>query len=377
MWKRAAFAILIVGGLLAALIYSQVRTPALMVSGFIEADEIRLGSLVGGRVLAVLVEEGQGVAEGEELVRLEPYDLIERQQQAAAGLAERQADVDRLSSGFRVEERAQAKAKYDQLAANLQLLKNGPREQEIDAARGRMNAADAELALAEQNFERASQLLESRAMSREEYDAAQEKLKSAQFNYQVRQKELELLELGTRAEAIAEAEAKLAEAKAAWELAKSGYRVEELRRAEAARDAAQADLEATGRQLDELAIRSPAGGVVEALELQAGDLVAARAPVMSILDGRRLWVRAYVPENQLDLRLGDKLPVTVDSYPGEQFMGELSFIARQAEFTPSNVQTPEERSKQVFRIKVELNEGLDRLRPGMAADVWLDQKQPN
>ena len=70
-----------------------------------------------------------------------------------------------------------------------------------------------------------------------------------------------------------------------------------------------------------------------------------------------------MPENRLELKLGQKMWITVDSFPGRRFAGELSFIARQAEFTPSNVQTPEERVKQVFRIKVELREGLDELRP--------------
>jgi multidrug resistance efflux pump len=108
--------------------------------------------------------------------------------------------------------------------------------------------------------------------------------------------------------------------------------------------------------------------------LQPGDLVFANAPAVSLIDMQRVWVRAYVPEDRLDLALGDRLPVTVDSYPGKRFTGEITFISRQAEFTPSNVQTPEERSKQVFRVKVTLVDGLDQLRPGMAADVWLEEK---
>ena len=91
-----------------------------------------------------------------------------------------------------------------------------------------------------------------------------------------------------------------------------------------------------------------------------------------MIDHRRLWVRAYVPQNRLDVQLGQACYVTVDSYPDERFAAEITYIAQQAEFTPSNVQTPEERSKQVFRIKVTLREGLDRLRAGMAADVWLE-----
>jgi membrane fusion protein YbhG len=107
------------------------------------------------------------------------------------------------------------------------------------------------------------------------------------------------------------------------------------------------------------------------VELHPGDLVIANAPVISLMDTRSLWVRAYVPENRLQQKVGEKLRVSVDSFPSQRFAAHLSFIARQAEFTPGNIQTPEERSKQVFRIKVVLDEGLDRLRPGMSADVWL------
>ena len=132
-------------------------------------------------------------------------------------------------------------------------------------------------------------------------------------------------------------------------------------------------MEALDRQVEELKIVAPSVGTVQAIELQPGDMVSANAPALSMLDTRHLWVRAYVPENHLGLSLGQRLKVTVDSYPDEEFTGKVTFIARQAEFTPRNVQTPEERSKQVYRIKVHLVTGLDKLRPGMGADVWLEQ----
>jgi hypothetical protein len=74
----------------------------------------------------------------------------------------------------------------------------------------------------------------------------------------------------------------------------------------------------------------------------------------------------------MNLTLGQQVRVTADSVPDRAFPAEITFISRQAEFTPSNVQTPEERAKQVFRIKATLKEGLDQLRPGTSADVWLD-----
>jgi HlyD family secretion protein len=203
-------------------------------------------------------------------------------------------------------------------------------------------------------------------------DQATESLAVAEGSVAAMREALGLLRAGTRPETIRAAQAQAEEARQAWELAKAGFRKEDIEKAAAARDATQAALEAIDRRIDELTIRSPVDGVVEALDLQPGDLAPAAAPVLSIMDVGRMWVRAYVPENRLDVQVGQKVRLAVDSFPGETFEGVVTFISRQAEFTPSNVQTPEERVKQVFRIKVELRDGLDKLRPGMAADVWLN-----
>jgi multidrug resistance efflux pump len=370
--KRILAVALAVSMLVAGLVASQLRTPPRKVSGFVEADEIRLGSRVGGRVEEVLTTEGARVTRGQKLIQLEPFDLRQQEKEAEATLAARQADYDRLSAGYREEEMAEAQARYEQLEARLRLLKNGPREQEIEAARARKDVAEAELVLAQQEFGRLKRLVEQNAVARQEFDRVDEQLKSARSMVVVRTRELEILQQGTRQEEIDEAQAKLDEAEAARDQTLRGYRVEEIAQAQAARDAAHAALDAVRQRIDELTIRSPVDGLVEALELQPGDLVQAGAPVLSLMDCQRLWIRAYVPEDQLNLTVGQELGITVDSYPGQRFAAQLSFISRQAEFTPSNIQTPDERAKQVFRIKVTLTEGTERLRPGMAADVWLD-----
>ncbi|UUO09279.1 HlyD family efflux transporter periplasmic adaptor subunit [Blastopirellula sp. J2-11] len=155
---------------------------------------------------------------------------------------------------------------------------------------------------------------------------------------------------------------------------KSGFRTEDIAQAAAAVAAATANVAAIQQRIEELNIVAPNDAIVEALELEPGDLMAPNAPMLTLIDPNKLWVRAYVPENHLNIELGQKLPITVDSFDGE-FQGEITFIARNAEFTPNNVQTPEERSKQVFRIKVTLLDGRDKLRSGMAADVWLEPRK--
>lgn len=373
MTKRIIAVSIIAVALAVLLMYSQWRPLPNKVSGFIEADEIRLGSRVGGRVKEVLVEEGKPVIAGQPLVVLEEFDLDERLAEAEANLAARQAELDRFNTGFRSEEKEQAQARLDRLTAKVKMLVDGPRPEEIAAAEARLQLSEAQLERARLSYTRIRNLFvrEMGAVTRESVDRATEELKVAEANRQVRTQELQLLKKGTRAEDISQAQAELRETAAALALIKNGYRTEEKRQAQAARDAAQAALNVVKAQREELTVKAPVDGVVEAVELQKGDLVSAGAPVLSIMDTSHLWVRAYVPENRLDVKIGDSLSVTVDSYPGKSFQGEVTFIARQAEFTPSNVQTPEERSKQVFRIKVKLTEGLDQLRAGMAADVQL------
>ncbi|MCU0872682.1 MAG: HlyD family efflux transporter periplasmic adaptor subunit [Pirellulaceae bacterium] len=376
MWKRIALLLLVMAGLTALVAYSQQRPELAKISGFIEADEIRLGSRVGGRVARVHVEEGQLVRTGDVLVELEPFDLLELEQEAEAQLAAKQADYDRLQAGFRAEEQAQAKARVGQLQARLELLVNGPRPQEKEAAKAQLTVAESTLKLAQQNHARVAGLFDKGAAPREQFDEATEKLQAALATVVVRQQELSLLEAGTRREDIERARAELEEAQQALALTNTGYRPEEIAAAKAARDAAQAALAAIRTRQKELRIVAPVDGTVEAQELQPGDLTLPGAPVLTIVDNQRLWVRAYLPENRLNVKFGQRLWVTVDSYPQRRFAGEVTFLARQAEFTPSNIQTPEERSKQVFRIKVTLKEGWDVLRPGMSADVWLGDPQP-
>jgi multidrug resistance efflux pump len=373
MAKRILLAVAAVALLLGLLAYSQLRRPALKVSGFIEADEIRMGSRVGGRVAKVSVEEGQRVAAGELLISLEPFDLDARLAQAEGELHAQEAELARLEAGYREEEKRQAEERVKRLAAKVALLDKGARDEEIDAARSRLKLAEAQLNRAQIIYKRNADLFakETGAVTRETMDRATEELAIAERTVEVRTFEYEVVKHQTRPEDLEQAQAELDEAEAASKLVHKGYREEDKRKARAAVAAAQAAVAAIKAQREELDIKAPAAGTIEALELQKGDLVPAGGPVLSMMDTSKLWVRAYVPENNLGLQIDQPVQVSVDSFPGRRFRGKVTFIARQAEFTPSNVQTPEERSKQVVRIKVTLDEGLEVLRPGMSADVWL------
>lgn len=395
MALRLTLVALAVAVMVGLLVYSQMRPEPFKISGFIEADEIRLGSRVGGRVKEILVEEGALVVAEQPLVELEPFDLAERRQQAEANLQGLEAELAKLEAGNRPEEVKQAEAKYLQLAAGVAKLEKGPRMEERQIAEDQLALAQSKLTRAEQSHTRITGLYRrgAGAVTEDDVEKVTEELKVAQAQRDVRKHELEEIKNGTRPEDLDEARQMMEEAKLAWDLMKAGPRAEDKQKAAAARDAAQAALAALDKERDELTIRAPqrfksktataatssdtakpsADFVVEALDLRPGDLVSASAPILSVVDHTRLWVRAYVPENRLNFQIGHPVTVTLDSFPGQEFPGEVTFISRQGEFTPSNVQTPEERTKQVFRIKVTITKGSEKLRPGMIADVWLEK----
>ena len=376
--KRRLLFLLLVTVVVGLLVASRFLTQPVKISGFIEADEVRVGSRVGGRVSEVLVREGQQITRGQSLLRLQPYDLQLRLAEALSQLAAREAVLAKLKAGLRPEEVAQTQARVNRLTATVAKLVAGPREEEVAAARARLTLSKAQRDRAKRSYERIQALYsrDATSVSREELDRVLEDSQVAEATHQVRQEELQLLERGTRDEEKAEARAQLEEAAQALAMAKSGFRAEEIAETAATVNAAQAAVDAIKIQINELEVLSDVNGVVEALELRPGDLVAPNAPLLSLLDTSRIWVRAYVPENRLNVRIGDRFWVTVDSFPKRDFEGTVTYISNQAEFTPRNVQTPDERSGQVFRIKVELSDDAHELRPGMAADVWLDRQLP-
>lgn len=374
MKRLLVIVLLLVIGAAAVLVWSQQRRGPYYVSGFIEAEQPRVGSRVGGRVAEVHVEEGNSVKAGTQLVTLEPFDLQERLAEARAALAAQQANLAKLKAGPRAEDIAQATAARDRAQALLDKLVAGPRPLEIEVARDKLSLATAELEKARKDNERVERLFSQGQAADEERDEVTRALAAAQARHAQATHELALLEEGTRAEDVAEARAQRAEAGAVLAELEAGSRAEDIAQAEAMVASAQAAVATIERQMAELVVAAPTDSVVESIDLRPGDLIAPNAPVIALNDSQALWVRAYVPENRLNLQVDQKVTVRVDAFPERRFAGHIAFIARQAEFTPSNVQTPEERSKQVFRIKVVLDEGHDVLRPGMSADVFLEQQ---
>lgn len=246
---------------------------------------------------------------------------------------------DALKTGQRIAEldAAELKARRDQVAAQLAELEAGPRQQEIEAAKHDWEALVSELDQARVDAKRADELFAQKTISATEHDQANTRAATLEKNVAAARSRYDLLLAGTRPERLAQARAQLAE---------------------------------IDSQLREMAIAAPSDSVLEVLSVKVGDVLAPNQDIATLLLTNHLWVRVYVPEPWLGrIQLGEPVTVRVDSDPGKDFSGVVEQIARAAEFTPRNVQTVTERIKQVFGIKIRLDNREGKLRAGMAADV--------
>ncbi len=292
----------------------------LTVSGNVEVTEVNMGFKTSGRVVELLVEEGQKVKKGDKLAILDSAEL--------------ESQV------------AQHRAYLSETMARLQELKAGSRPQEIEQATANVKYAEAELIKAKKDHERAEVLYKNGAISAQQMDTAKKVYDTAVSQHK---KALEALSL-----------------------VKEGPRKEEIRAAENRVHQAGAALKASEERLKDTIIYAPVSGVILRKNIEPGETVAPGISVYTIGDLENPWIKVYVKEDRLGLvKLGQKAEITTDSYPGKKYEGAVTYISSEAEFTPKNVQTQEERVKLVFGVKASVKNINDELKPGMPADVRI------
>jgi HlyD family secretion protein len=289
-------------------------------SGHIEATEVRLAAKVGGRLLEAPFEEGDAVRTGQVVARLDTVD------------AEHQL--------------AQARATVEAADAQLELLLAGTRREDLRRAEERLAQAQAELDAARRDLERLEGLAQRGTATEKARDDAR-----------------------TRQEV---AERAVGSARAELDKLIAGPRSQEIAAARAQRAAAIARLAAVEQQILDAVVVAPRVGVITLRVAEPGEVLPPGAPLAVLTDLARPWLNVWIDEPSLArVRLRDPVAVRVDGHDGT-FEGRVAFISPVAEFTPKNVQTPEERAKLVFRIKIALDNPEGLFKPGMPADAWFD-----
>jgi HlyD family secretion protein len=306
---------------------------AIRVSGHVEATEVQLAAEVGGRIVELRVMEGDRVSPGDLIARLDRADTELQLQRATAERAAAQAQRRLLEAGAREEDIRQAEA-------------------QVDAAAAEAAAIEAELKVAELDLQRYEALLRADAGSQKQRDDAQARVDVARERRQGAHE-------GARA--ARETLARL----------KSGARAEEIDAARAQVLAVDAQIAMLEKNLARADVATPVGGIVTEKLAEAGELVARGTPLVVITDLDRAWANLFVPEPMVPrVRLGQPATVFTDA-GGPGLAGHVTYVSPKAEFTPRNVQTAEERSKLVYRIKVSVDNREGILKQGMPVDAEL------
>jgi len=305
----------------------------LRASGHAEATEVRLAPDAGGRVLELPLEEGTRVLRGAVVLRLDTRDAELALERARAELAVTEAQLRLLEAGSRREDIRQAEA---QLAAA-----------DAEAATAR-----SELESAARDLERFEALLRGNAGSRKQRD-------DAATRRDVAQQRVRLAEQRQRAAAAALARLR------------AGARREEIDAAKARVTAARTQVATIEKAVADATLESPVSGVVTEKLVEPGEIVAPRTPVAVVTDLDHAWAEVFVPGPAVPrIRLGQTANVMTDA-GGAGLAGRIAWISPKAEFTPRNVQTAEERSKLVYRVRIEVDNREGVLKPGMPVEAEI------
>jgi HlyD family secretion protein len=301
-------------------------------SGYVEATEVRVAPEVGGRILELRVSEGDRVSRGDAIARLDIADSELALKRAAAERAQADAQLRLLQAGARAEDIRQARA-------------------QAESAQADVAAAESELKSASADLERFEALLAANAGSRKQRDDAATRREVAQARVTAARE---------RVRAANEAVARL----------RSGARTEEIAGARARVAAVDAQIATLQKGVQDATVTAPVNGVVTTKLAREGEIVAPRTPLVIVTDLDNAWANVYVDEPLVPrLTLGQKVPLLTDA--GQRLEGTITFISPKAEFTPRNVQTAEERTKLVYRIKVTADNRGGILKPGMPVEAEI------
>ena len=352
-------------------------------SGNIELTQANLSFKYSGRLVELLVDEGAIVTKGQLLARL---DLTEYQRQVErehASVASSQSSLIQLRTSIDFQKAkiesdvALKRAILQQAEARLTELQNGSRKEEIEQARASLSEAQATQKQASADWERAQTLFKNDDISAQQRDQFRRAFDAANATVRRLSESLQLAEIGPRKEQIDQQRAVVEQARASLKIAEAQRidlkrRTEEIGMRQSDIQRAQAQAGVLDSQLSDRTLFAPFDGVVLTKGTEVGEVLSAGASVVTVGDVEHPWVGAYLSEKDLGrVKLGTPAKVTTDSFKGKHYDGKVTFISAEAEFTPKQIQTEEERTKLVYRIKIEVPNPNRELKSNMPADVEI------
>ncbi len=324
--KKFIFLIVLIFALIFIYIFfkdKEDENSLLVLSGNIEVKEVNVAFELSGRIKELNKKEGDKVEEMEVLGKIDG-EKIEKELELQSEILE------------------EAKIK-------LQELKKGSREQEIKEWEANLKAAEVEMEKAKKDFQRADFLYKNGAISVAIYEEFKKIMELSEANYQKVREKLDLI--------------------------KEGPREEEIKRQEKKIKQIEANIKIIEDNLRDTILYSPINGVVLQKYTEEGEIANPSHPVYTIGKIDEPYVKVYIKEDKLGLiKIGQEAEVFSDTYPDKSYSGKITYISSEAEFTPKNIQTKEERTKLVFEVKVDVKNEKEELKPGMPVDVKIKLK---
>lgn len=320
-------------------------------SGRIEGRDVTLAAkIIQGRVTKLMVDEGERVTKGQLLAELDARQFEAQVAAAKAGVAGLDAQVSQASLDVAYTVKGSAAS-----IAAAEAALSSAQAHAVRAMAIRANAAAA--------YARADVLFHAGAISKQDLDVAEMTLRTSEADVTAAEKD------------VGRASANLALTRASADTV--GLKRQQLKALEESRRTAAARLAEADANLAERFIIAPEDGTVVSRVVEVGDVVSPGTPLFHVVDMNRLYLKVYVPESDIaKLRLGDAADITVDAFPARRFPARISKIYEQAEFTPKNVETTEERLKLVFGVELALTNTDGLLKPGMPADGVIHWTPP-
>lgn len=289
-------------------------------SSSIEAINIEIRSKVTGDLIKTYVKEGQLVHKGDTLFELDTKELLIQYNQALANYQSAEAKYKTILQGVREEDKAQLREIVKQAQINYENAKK--------------------------DYERIKNLFETQSVSQKTFDDAELRLKVAETQLKSAQENLQKAERGPLKSEIDAVKAQLDAAK---------YQVDFLK-----------------KKIDDSKIIATADGYISLINFEEGEIVPAGALITKLINLDEVFLKIYIPEVQLGkIQYGQEAEVRIDAFPDETFNGKIVFISSEAEFTPKNIQTKDERVKLVYAVKIKIDNKDHRLKEGMLCDIII------
>jgi HlyD family secretion protein len=374
------------------------------VSGRIEADETDIGAKTGGRIAAILVSEGNKVQVGQVVAEIEDLEVNEQLKGSVAQVntvrqeaAQAQLDVSVAES--RIQEamanleqsKGDSRGRIAQANSMVSVAKAqlGQAQAQVGEAQAQIRQAKAEWQLAQKDRDRYRQLVREGAINRQQFDQAQTKADTAQAKLDSTNAGLaaRIAAVKTAADQFTAAQGSLTQTQSTQ--LNPAIRSSQLMAYQQQKQQAYAKLQAVQakiqnalanqqqiqKRLDSFQVKSPLSGVVQARTVEPGAVVAAGKTLLTVIDPKTLYLRAYIPEGDLSkIHVGQAARILLDTESQQSIPAKISAIDPQASFTPENIYFKKDRVRQVFGIKIAIDQDRDYAKPGMPAEAEIDLK---